>query len=175
MKIIACTLFMALACLQELYAQHPFFQSYLNLFPEINLPYELNREKINALKTKPIPKEYLLFTSSVKARDLQKDMYPYMKYYPIGKYKVSEKIVILFVFDDTGSSVFVYTHNLTQKDSEYKYFDNICSLRTSDDYLKIDADKNVESYYYNQSKGNYNKVSYKINSAGKVAYVKGFE
>jgi len=138
--------------IEFIYAQSN-FEQYLKLFPELTLPYNLDKPKMNKIKEdiKPIPKEYLMFTTLVKMRAVNASMYEYMKYYPVGKITVSDKWVVLFIFDDAGNSVFVYTHNISQKDGEYKYFDNICSLVITDDYLKIDKDKNIESYYFIQS------------------------
>ncbi len=159
-----------------IYAQSS-LEHYIKLFPEFTLPYNLNKEKINALKNevKPIPKEYMLYTSSVKMRASNASMYEYMTYYPIGKITLSDKLVVLFIFENTGNSVFVYTHNTTQKDGEYKYFDNIGSLVITDDYLKIDSDKNIESYYFVNHQAKYYRKLYKINNSGKVAFVKDLQ
>jgi hypothetical protein len=174
MKTISGLLISVWVCVYgTVYAQSS-LEQYIKLFPELSLPYNLTKEKMNALKkeVKPIPKEYMLYTTSIKMRASSANSYEFMTYYPIGKITLSEKLVVLFVFENTGNSVFVYTHNTSQKDGEYKYFDNIGSLVITDDYLKIDNEKNIESCYFISHQAKYYRKMYKINSSGKVAFIK---
>lgn len=177
MKITSKILTALLVCLLSSVYGQPALEQYLKIFPELSLPYDLNKEKMNAVKkeVKPIPKEYMPFTTSVKMRASAASTYDYMTYYPIGKITLSDKLVVLFVFENTGNSIFVYTHNTTQKDGEYKYFDNIGSLVITDDYLKIDKEKNIESYYFINHQARYYRKMYKINSSGKVAFIKDLQ